>query len=149
MGKKKKYPDNIVYNYETEEFDANKKEYPTDLSAPVFNKTELEPIKKDSAKRANTYFMARVAELKKEYIKLIEEYNWTKLCYESDCGFDPILNHTYHLYEKEDKSIFLSLIAPDEWGQPRTFAIPKYVGTFRQTTLGKWDKIDYEQEKNL
>ena len=33
---KKKYPDNIVYNYETQEFDAKKKEYPTSVGAQKF-----------------------------------------------------------------------------------------------------------------
>ena len=33
---KKKYPDNIVYNYETEEFDANKKSYPTSVGGQKF-----------------------------------------------------------------------------------------------------------------
>ena len=40
----KKYPDNIVYNYETKKFDANTKAYPTTVGASKF-----EPIKVDKS----------------------------------------------------------------------------------------------------
>jgi len=63
-----------------------------------------------------------------------EEYNWTKLVYEATYNFQPIVGHTYHLYEKKDKSLWLSLIGPDEWNQP-------YVGSFKLQTDGTWEKI--------
>ena len=54
---KKKYPDNVVFNYETEEFDASKKEYPTSVSAQKF-----EPIKVDKSDslKANKYFEEKI-----------------------------------------------------------------------------------------
>ena len=130
--KKKKYPDNIVYDYKLEKFDANVKPYPTSVGAPGF-----EPIKvdKSSGVTANHYFESRLNELKEEYKKLIQEYNWTKLVYESSYSFQPIVGHAYHLYESKDKSLWLSLIGPDEWDQP-------YVGSFELLTNGKWEKIE-------
>ena len=129
---KKKYPDNIVYDYKLDKFDANTKPYPTSISAPGF-----EPIKvdKSSSVSANHYFESRLTELKEEYKKLIQEYNWTKLVYESSYSFQPIVGHAYHLYESKDKSLWLSLIGPDEWDQP-------YVGSFELLTNGKWEKIE-------
>ena len=134
--KKKKYPDNIVYDYKLEKFDANVKAYPTSVGAPGF-----EPIKvdKSSGVTANHYFESRLNELKEEYKKLIQEYNWTKLVYESSYSFQPIVGHAYHLYESKDKSLWLSLIGPDEWDQP-------YVGSFELLTNGKWQKISYENK---
>ena len=95
---KKKYPDNIVYDYELDKFDAKIKSYPTSVGAPGF-----EPIKvdKSSSITANHYFDSRLNELKEEYKKLVEEYNWTRLVYESDYSFQPIVGHIYHLYEKK------------------------------------------------
>jgi len=129
--KKKKYPDNIVYDYKLEKFDANVKPYPTDVGAPGF-----EPLKvdKSSGVTANQYFESRLNELKEEYKKLIEEYNWTKLVYESTYSFQPIVGEPYHLYESKDKSLWLSLIGPNEWDQP-------YVGSFKLQTNGKWEKV--------
>ena len=130
--KKKKYPDNIVYDYKLEKFDANVKPYPTSVGAPGF-----EPIKvdKSSGITANHYFESRLNELKEEYKKLVQEYNWTKLVYESSYSFQPVVGHAYHLYESKDKSLWLSLIGPDEWDQP-------YVGSFELLTNGKWEKIE-------
>ena len=128
---KKKYPDNIVYNDKLQKFDANLKPYPTSVGSQAF-----EPIKvhKSTSVSANHYFNSRLEELREEYKKLIQEYNWTKLVYESSYAFQPIVGHTYHMYEKKDKSLWLSLIGPDEWNQP-------YVGSFQLQTDGKWIKI--------
>jgi hypothetical protein len=128
---KKKYPDNIVYDYKLDKFDAKIKSYPTSVGAPGF-----EPIKvdKSSSITANHYFDSRLNELKDEYKKLVEEYNWTRLVYESDYSFQPIVGHIYHLYEKKDKTLWLSLIGPNEWSQP-------YIGSFKLQTDGKWEKM--------
>ena len=128
---KKKYPDNIVYDYKLEKFDANIKPYPTSVGAPGFA-----PIKVDKSTsiNANHYFESKLNELRDEYKKLIQEYNWTKLVYESKYLFQPIVGHIYHLYEDKDKALFLSLIAPNEWDRP-------YIGSFKLQTDGKWEKI--------
>ena len=129
---KKKYPDNIVYDNKLQKFDANIKPYPTSVGSQAF-----EPIKvdKSTSVSANHYFNSRLEELREEYKKLIQEYNWTKLVYESSYAFQPIVGHTYHMYEKKDKSLWLSLIGPNEWNQP-------YVGSFQLQTDGKWIKYD-------
>jgi hypothetical protein len=128
---KKKYSDHIVYNEDLQKFDANLKPYPTSVGSQGF-----EPIKvdKSTSVNANNFFQGRLNELKAEYKKLVEEYNWTKLVYEADYSFQPIVGHDYHLYEREDKSLWLSLIAPDEWDKP-------YVGSFKLLTNGKWERI--------
>ncbi|MDO9553905.1 DUF2452 domain-containing protein [Rhodonellum sp.] len=42
--------------------------------------------------------------------------------YEASIGFEPLINHHYFLYEKEDGSDFMSMIAPEEWGRKGSFA---------------------------
>ncbi len=132
--KKKKYPDNIVFNEESEEFDAHKKSYPTNLGAPAFAAITDNKV---MAHKADSYFSSRLTELKEEYQKLVNEYEWTKLVYEADYSFEPLTDEPYHLYEREDRSLFLSLISPSDWEQP-------YVGTFKLLTTGKWEKIIWE-----
>ena len=78
--------------------------------------------------------MSGLKELKKEYQELVEEYNWTKLVYESEYNFQPLLGKEYFLYERKDKNLFLSLIKPMEWNQT-------YIGSFKLMNNGKWDKI--------
>ena len=127
---KKKYPDNIVYNYGTDEFDAKLKKYPTSVSAPSFEPIKVD--KRDSIK-ANKYFESRMAEIKEEYKKLVEEYNWTSLIYQSNYSFQPLVGELYHLYQNKNKNLFLSLISPYEWKM-------EYLGTFKLMTNGKWEK---------
>tara|TARA_R100001594_G_scaffold126478_1_gene163700 strand:+ start:1419 stop:1817 length:399 start_codon:yes stop_codon:yes gene_type:complete len=127
--KNKDYPDSVVYT--DGEFDAKTKQYPTNLGAPSF-----EPLSVDKSEKhkANNYFESRLNELKEEYKQLVMEYNWTKLVYESEYSFQPLIGVSYHLYERKDKNLFLSLISPQEWDQP-------YVGTFKLLNNGKWEKL--------
>ena len=129
---KKKYPDSVVYNEEKDIFDANIKPYPTSVSSPSFKPIKVD--KGDSIK-ANKYFESRMAEIKEEYKKLVDEYNWTSLVYESTYNFQPIIGECYYLYQNKDKNLFLSLIAPNEWNM-------EYLGTFKLLTNGKWEKIN-------
>jgi len=128
----KKLPDNIVFNYDTEKFDANTKAYPTTVGSQKF-----EPVcvdKSDSIK-ADHYFESKLQEIKKEYETLIDEYKWTRMIYNSTYNFQPILGEPYHLYENKRKELFLSLIEPGAWNQ-------KYIGTFKLLNNGKWELIE-------
>ncbi|MEX1001831.1 MAG: DUF2452 domain-containing protein [Crocinitomicaceae bacterium] len=40
--------------------------------------------------------------------------------YQAKFRFEPIINHIYHLYEEEDNTQVLSIIAPNQWGRSRT-----------------------------
>jgi len=42
--------------------------------------------------------------------------------YQSSIGFEPLINHHYFLYEKEDETDFLSMVAPEEWGRKKPFS---------------------------
>lgn len=39
--------------------------------------------------------------------------------YQANFRFEPIINHVYYLYEDEDASHVLSIIAPDQWGRSK------------------------------
>ena len=134
---KKKLPDNIVFNYETEKFDASQRSYPTSVGSVNF---EPLVVDKSSSATANHYFNSKLNELKEEYKKLVEEYNWTKLVYEAEYSFQPIVGHIYHLYEKKDKNLWLSLISPQEWGSVQQEKA--YVASFKLDNIGKWQKCE-------
>jgi len=36
--------------------------------------------------------------------------------YKADCGFKPVINKDYFVYQKGDESWVLSLVSPEEWG---------------------------------
>ncbi|MCB0480377.1 MAG: DUF2452 domain-containing protein [Flavobacteriales bacterium] len=37
--------------------------------------------------------------------------------YQATISFEPLIGHTYYLYQKEDLTHFLSLLSPQEWGR--------------------------------
>jgi hypothetical protein len=37
--------------------------------------------------------------------------------YKADCGFRPVQGNSYFLYQKNDLSWVISMVAPDEWGK--------------------------------
>lgn len=41
--------------------------------------------------------------------------------YEAGMSFEPIIGQTYYLYERNDGSDFVSMIAPQEWGRSATY----------------------------
>lgn len=130
---KKKHPDNIVYNEESEKFDANIKHYPTTVGGQKF---ELLQVDKSDALKADKYFNKRLGELKEEWDRLVCEYESTKLIYETKYAFQPILGEVYHIYMGKDGESFLSLINPNEWNRD-------YLGSYRLNTNGTWEKIEY------
>lgn len=128
---KKKYPDQVVFNYETESYDAKKRAYPSSVGSQKF-----EPIKIDlaAAAQANQHFKSKFEELKAAYNELANEYQWNKLIYDADYSFQPIVGQTYHLYKRKDNSYWLSLIGPEEWKK-------NHIGSFKLQTNGTWRKI--------
>lgn len=128
---KKKYPDNIVYNEETGEFDASKKAYPTTVGAPSFSPTIFD---NHESVKASKYFQAKFDEIKNEYQELIKHWENTKRVYDASCSFKPITGEIYHLYTK-DTGDFLSIIEPSHWNQI-------HIGSFKLTTDGKWESVE-------
>jgi hypothetical protein len=64
--------------------------------------------------------------------------------YEAAMGFEPIISETYYLYEKEDGSDLMSLVAPEEWG--RSFKYSRYLAKVKLLADHTWE-VEYN-EKN-
>ena len=126
-----KYPDNIVFDYEKNEYNAYKKEYPTTSSAQNFS---VDLIDKNLPHECKNYFETQLKELQNKYQQIKEEYEWTELIYNASYRFKPDIGSTYHLYRKNENTNFLSLIEPENWQA-------KYLGSFKLLSYGKWIKI--------
>jgi hypothetical protein len=55
-------------------------------------------------------------------------------------GFEPIINQTYYLYEKEDGTDLLSLVSPEEWG--RSMKYSKYLAKVLLLADHTWE-VEY------
>ena len=109
--------------------------YGSNVGAPTIKQEDVSLWKNEKVNKTNQYFHTRYEEIKEEYRKLIEEFEWNKLVYESKFTFTPIKGHTYHLYQKEQGGLFLSLIEPELWNQI-------FVGSFKLDSNDKWIKVD-------
>ncbi len=107
--------------------------YPVSTLSPPIIKNDLTSFKSRGISSIERDTQQKLIELKEEYDKAIEEYNWNKIVYGAEFNFEPIAGETYYLYEIRGKNT-LSMIKPDEWGQ-------KHLGSFRLSVDKKWIKL--------
>lgn len=60
--------------------------------------------------------------------------------YNAEMRFEPLINHIYHLYQKDDKTYLLSLIAPDQWGRSKKSF--EFVATVQLLADHTWDVLE-------
>ena len=108
---KKKYPDNVVWS-EKDGYYAHLLPYTTNIGAPVIKPDNLSSWKNEKIFKTNKYFNKKYEEIKEQYQKLVEEFEWNDLVYNSNYNFQPIIGEKYHLYRRNNGEYFLSLIEP-------------------------------------
>jgi hypothetical protein len=131
-GKKKK-PDLVVWDEERGYY-SRELVYGSNNGAPAIKLEDVGGWKQNQAQRANKIFNKKYDEIKEDFINLIDEVKWNEFVYSATYNFIPVIGETYYLYEKNDGSIFLSLIAPDEWKM-------KFLGATRLESNNKWIKL--------
>ncbi len=109
-----KKPDNVVFNTEIQRYDAALKPYATNVGAPVITATDTIAWKNRSINKINHKVKAKYLELKAEYEKMIQEFEYNKLIFNAKFTFEPIIGEVYHLYKRENGESFLSIIAPEQ-----------------------------------
>ena len=108
--------------------------YGTNVSAPAIKVENIDNWKVVNVSKVNHQLRKRFNELKEEYQKLVDEYNWNDLVYNAKFNFEPLIGETYHLYVGRDGNIFLSMVNPNEWNY-------ECVGSFILDSNNKWNKI--------
>ncbi len=127
---KKERPDNIVYTPE-QGYNANVLPYATSVGAPAIRVDDVVSWKSRGITTVNKEFENKFNELKVQYEKLMEEYEWNELVYNSKFSFEPVIGEVYHLYRGDNAVDFLSLIGPKEWNK-------EHIGTFKLNSDKKW-----------
>ena len=124
-----KKPDNVVYNYLTQKYDAFKKEYPTSFNSKNFQLEKGISLKIE----AKPYFKSKLSKIQEDYQNFISELEWNQRIYNSQYSFSPIIGKVYYLYKEGEKE-FLSIINPDEWKK-------KCIGAFKLGPNYVWKRI--------
>ncbi len=72
--------------------------------------------------------------------KLTDRKTISEWIYTAEMRFEPLINHVYHLYKKENSTYLLSLIAPNQWGRSKnTFT---FIATVRLLADHTWDILE-------
>jgi hypothetical protein len=72
--------------------------------------------------------------------KLTDRKTISEWIYTAEMRFEPLINHIYHLYRKENSTYLLSLIAPNQWGRSKnTFT---FIATVRLLADHTWDILE-------
>jgi len=109
--------------------------YGSNVSAPAIKVEDIADWKVVNVSKVNHQLRTRFNELKEEYQKLVDEYNWNDLVYNAKFNFEPLIGETYHLYVGRDGNIFLSMVEPHLWKY-------EHVGSFTMDSNNKWNKND-------
>ena len=129
----KKRPDNVVFSEESG-YNASILTYGSNVSAPAIQMEDVDSWKFRGVNKVNQQLTTKFNELKKEYQRLVEEYQWNELVYKAKFSYEPVIGETYHLYIGNDGGVFLSLISPNEWNR-------ECIGSFQLDSSQKWIKI--------
>ena len=130
-----KKPDSIVFNEETQRYDAALKPYGTNIGAPAIQVTDNSTWKTRNINKANKQIKAKYLELKAEYEKMMKELEYNNLVYNSRYSFEPLIGETYHLYRDKNDQPFLSIIAPSDCNFD-------YIGSFLLNSELIWKKVE-------
>lgn len=131
-----KRPDNIVFDEETQSYNANLLPYGTNIGAPSIAPTGMSTWVNTSVNSFNHSFNNKIEIIKNEYQSLIKEYEINELLYKANMNFEPIIGTEYHLYfsDKKGKN-FLSLIPPESWKM-------EYLGSYMLNNDKTWKQIN-------
>jgi len=129
-----KKPDNVAWDEEKQKWVANILPYASNVGAPAIRPDKVDDWKLRGVNKVNKQLETKFLELKTEYQKLVEEYQWNELVYQSKFAYEPVIGEIYHLYVGNDGNPFLSLIAPNEWNK-------EHIGSFKLNSEQKWIKI--------
>ena len=130
-----KKPDLVVFNEQSQKYDAALKPYGTSASSPVITPLNTAGWKNDGIHKVNKQIKSKFEEVKKEYEALMEKFQYNDLVYNAKFSFEPNIGETYYLYNNKKQESFLSIIAPNQCNF-------QHLGSFRLNSDKMWEKLE-------
>ena len=129
-----KKPDLVVFDEDTQQYNAAMIPYATSASSPVIKPLNTATWRNDGVDRVNKQFKSKFDELKKEYEAMMVQFEYNDLVYNAKFNFEPIIGEVYFLYNDKNEESFLSIIQPDQCNF-------NYLGSFRLNSQKMWEKL--------
>lgn len=118
--------------------------YAHSISAPVIRPEDEGKIKSNalSAMREQTavqfdQIRAQMELLAAQAKKIQDRIIISQEIYGAEMGFDPLIGHTYFLYERKTGVKVLSMISNDSWG--RSFPFARFIAKVKLLSDHTWD----------
>ena len=108
--------------------------YPSSTLSPPIVPNDLSSFKSRGISQVERDLHQKLIELREDYLRAVEHFNWNKLVYEARINFEPVTGQTYHLYRMKDHDL-LSMIAPEQWFYP-------HLGSFRLNVDRQWEPVE-------
>ena len=132
-----KKPDQVVYDEQSNSYNASLKPYATNVGAPAIAVEDMTAWKNTNVHKVNHHFKAKFEQIKKEYETMMERFEYNNLIYSASFNFEPVIGSTYHLYISNSGEPFISLISPQECSWD-------FKGSFTLTSDKLWQRVDDE-----
>jgi hypothetical protein len=88
--------------------------YPVSTLSPPIVPNDLTSFKTRGISEVQRDLQQKLTEIREEYLRAIDHFNWNKLVYESEIRFEPVVGGVYYLYQMRNGRA-LSMIAPEQW----------------------------------
>lgn len=108
--------------------------YPVSTLSPPIIPTDLTSFKTRGISEVERDLQQKLTEIREQYLRAIDHFNWNKLVYEAEIRFEPIVGGTYHLYAMRDRRM-LSMISPDQWPH-------RHLATVRLNVDRQWQVVE-------
>jgi len=82
----------------------------------------------------------QIEKLAEQANKIKERVEVSNQIYNCEMGFEPLIGHIYHLYEKEDGKKTLSMIGPKEWG--KSFPYKAHIASVNMLGDHTWEVLE-------
>ena len=86
--------------------------------------------------------------LKRQYLEIEEKKRVSKIIYNSELKFDPIILGIYYLYIRNQNEQFISMVGPNEWGRSRKNQL-EYIAQIRLQYDHTWEILDLNNKDYL
>lgn len=88
--------------------------YPVSTLSPPIVPNDLTSFKTRGISQVERDLRQKLTEIREDYLRAIDHFNWNKLVYEAEIRFEPVVGEIYHLYEMGGRRA-LSMISPSQW----------------------------------
>lgn len=82
--------------------------------------------------------------LAKQAKQLKDRAQVSAMIYEADISFQPVIGHTYYVYEKKNGRTVLSMVSPEEWGKSSPFKA--FINEVKLLADHTWQIVNAEDE---